>query len=120
MPIKAALLSLARSYNGKTESHSYEDMCNDPGLVSEVLKILAAHGKNNGLEKFEIPTKIQLCPEVWLPDSGLVTAAFKLKRRAIQDQFQSSITSINIYARLCALLRRCLSMAKTFFHVFNL
>ena len=29
-------------------------------------------------------------------------------------------TSINIYARLCALLRRCLSMAKTFFHVFNL
>ena len=91
VPIKAALLSLARSYNGKTESHSYEDMCNDPGLVSEVLKILAAHGKNNGLEKFEIPTKIQLCPEVWLPDSGLVTAAFKLKRRAIQDQFQSSI-----------------------------
>ena len=30
------------------------------------------------------------------------------------------ITTINIYARLCALLRRCLSMAKTFFHVFNL
>ena len=33
---------------------------------------------------------------------------------------QGECTSINIYARLCALLRRCLSMAKTFFHVFNL
>ena len=47
--------------------------------------------KKNGLEKFEIPTIIQLCPEIWLPDSGLVTAAFNLKRKAIQDAFQSSI-----------------------------
>jgi len=92
VPIKEALLSLAKSYKEhELDSYSYEDICNDPGLVGEVLKILAAHGKNNGLEKFEIPTKIQLCPEVWMPDSGLVTAAFKLKRRAIQNLYQSSI-----------------------------
>ena len=92
VPIKEALLSLAKSYKEfDIDSYSYEDICNDPGLVGEVLKILAAHGKNNGLEKFEIPTKIQLCPEVWMPDSGLVTAAFKLKRRAIQNLYQSSI-----------------------------
>jgi len=93
VPIKEALLSLAKncSVDMNIDSYSYEDICNDPGLVSEVLKILSAHGKNNGLEKFEIPTKIQLCPEVWMPDSGLVTAAFKLKRRAIQNLYQSSI-----------------------------
>lgn len=92
VPIKEALLSLAKTvYHENTDAYTYEDICNDPGLVSEVLKILVVHGKNNGLEKFEIPTKIQLCPEVWMPDSGLVTAAFKLKRRAIQDQFQTAI-----------------------------
>ena len=66
VPIKEALLSLAKncSVDMNIDSYSYEDICNDPGLVSEVLKILSAHGKNNGLEKFEIPTKIQLCPEV--------------------------------------------------------
>ena len=91
VPIKEALLRLAKNYTEITEESSYEEVCNDPGLVNEVLRILSLHGKKNGLEKFEIPTKIQLCPEVWMPDSGLVTAAFKLKRRAIQDQYQSSI-----------------------------
>merc|ERR1719347_1352798 len=91
VPIKTALLRLASNSTDITEGSSYEQLCNDPDLVREVLKILSAHGKNNGLEKFEIPTKIQLCPEVWMPDSGLVTAAFKLKRRAIQNAFQSSI-----------------------------
>ena len=71
-------------------------MCNYPDLVSEVLKILALHGKKNGLEKFEILRKIQLCPDVWMPDSGLVTAAFKLKRKAIQTAFQSSIDKMYV------------------------
>merc|ERR1719192_312366 len=96
VPIKAALLRLAKDYTDITEDSSYEEICNDPDLVSEVLKILSLHGKKNGLEKFEIPTKIQLCPEVWMPDSGLVTAAFKLKRKAIQTTFQSSIDEMYV------------------------
>jgi len=92
VPIQEALERFAKNFI--TYDASYEDMCNDPGVVQEVLKTLSAHGKQNGLEKFEIPTEIQLCPEIWLPDSGLVTAAFKLKRKAIQDAFQSSIDSM--------------------------
>lgn len=90
------MLRLAKDYTDITEDSSYEEICNDPDLVSEVLKILSLHGKKNGLEKFEIPTKIQLCPEVWMPDSGLVTAAFKLKRKAIQRAFQSSIDKMYV------------------------
>merc|ERR1719347_2274566 len=89
VPIQEALERLAKNY--MNYDASYEDICNDPGVVQEVLKTLSAHGKNNGLEKFEIPTEIQLCPDIWMPDSGLVTAAFKLKRKAIQEYFQSSI-----------------------------
>ncbi len=61
------------------------------------------------LEKFEIPQALKLIPEVWTPDmvysifsycayyqakmtiillQGLVTAAFKLKRKNIQDRYQ--------------------------------
>ena len=66
-------------------------MCANPAVEREVLCALADHGRAAGLERFEIPTAIRLCPQLWLPDSGLVTAAFKLKRRAIQTVFQSSI-----------------------------
>ena len=49
------------------------------------------HGKKCSLEKFEVPTKITLSPEIWTPESGLVTAAFKLKRKCIQVRFRCSI-----------------------------
>ena len=42
-------------------------------------------------EKFEIPTRLTLSPETWTPESGLVTAAFKLKRKCIQSLYQPSI-----------------------------
>merc|ERR1719347_1057006 len=69
----------------------YEDLCRDPDAVDKVLKKLMEHGKRNGLEKFEIPTKVTLYPAVWMPESGLVTAAFKLKRKALQSAFQADI-----------------------------
>lgn len=50
-----------------------------------------AFGKQHGLEKFEIPTKMTLIPNPWLPDSGLVTAALKLKRKEIQKKYQEDI-----------------------------
>jgi len=43
------------------------------------------------LEKFEIPGATTLCPELWTPESGLVTAAFKLKRKPIQDYYQKEL-----------------------------
>lgn len=43
------------------------------------------------LEKFEIPAAVKLCTEVWSPDMGLVTAAFKLKRKDIQERYQLDI-----------------------------
>ena len=55
------------------------------------MKSLVAFGKQHGLEKFEIPTKMTLIPNPWLPDSGLVTAALKLKRKEIQKRYQEDI-----------------------------
>ena len=55
---------------------------------------------NFRLEKFELPAAVTLCKELWTPDSGFVTAAFKLKRKPIQDHYQNDINRmINLYKR---------------------
>lgn len=43
------------------------------------------------LQKFEIPAAVTLCTDVWTPESGLVTAALKLKRKEIQDRYKKDI-----------------------------
>jgi len=89
VPIKNALERFATEL-GKT-TLDYDSLCKDNDVIQAVLKVLSVHGKKTNLEKFEIPTKITLAPETWTPESGLVTAAFKLKRKYIQALFQPSI-----------------------------
>ena len=54
-------------------------------------KTLVSYGVKTNLEKFEIPKKVTLVPEAWTPESGLVTAAFKLKRQVIKSFFHEEI-----------------------------
>jgi len=75
---------------GKTEA-CYERLCKDTDVTKAVMKALTLHGRKSNLEQFEIPTNITLLPDTWTPESGLVTAAFKLKRKCIQERFQPSI-----------------------------
>lgn len=51
-------------------------------------------GKAARLEKFEIPAKILLLPEPWTPESGLVTAALKLKREQIKTKFKDDLNKL--------------------------
>ena len=53
-----------------------------------MLSIRCVLGK---LEKFELPQKVKLVTEVWTPDTGLVTEAFKLRRRNIETRYQKDI-----------------------------
>ena len=54
--------------------------------------------KEGNLTKTEIPAKIYVDGSFgetgWLPDSGLVTDAFKLKRRQLNDHYKSEIASL--------------------------
>ena len=50
--------------------------------------------KQARLEKFEIPTKIKLIPEPWMPESGLVTAALKLKREIIKKAYEKDLAQL--------------------------
>lgn len=43
------------------------------------------------LDKFEIPAKIKLLPDPWTPESGLVTAALKIKRDQLKAKFKDDL-----------------------------
>ena len=72
-------------------STDVEVLCANPKIVKVALKEIGEHGKKCKLARFEIPTKITLCHEIWTPEMGLVTAAFKLKRKEIQTKYQKEI-----------------------------
>lgn len=60
-------------------------------MEKEVLKVLAEAAMAANLEKFEIPVKIRLSPDPWTPETGLVTDAFKLKRKELTAFYQTDI-----------------------------
>merc|ERR1711915_1135862 len=83
-PDRAALARLADKL-GKDSKMDIDQLVADKDLVGAVLRELVQQGKKGHLQKFELPGALHLCVEGWTPDSGLVTAAFKLKRRPSQD-----------------------------------
>lgn len=68
-----------------------EALCSNPKINKVALKEIAEHGKKYKLAKFEVPAKITLVKEIWTPEMGVVTAAFKLKRKEIQNMYQKEI-----------------------------
>merc|ERR1712071_685627 len=87
-PERGALTRLATKL-GKTGT--VEQLVIDRDVVGAALRELTSQGKLMKLQKFEIPGSVHLCLDQWTPDSGLVTAAFKLKRRPLQDFYQTEI-----------------------------
>ncbi|XP_020289226.1 long-chain-fatty-acid--CoA ligase 4 isoform X2 [Pseudomyrmex gracilis] len=70
---------------------SFEELCSNPKIEKAVLQELVEQAKKCKLQRFEIPGAVKLCAEQWSPDMGLVTAAFKLKRKAVQERYQHEI-----------------------------
>lgn len=88
-PIQKNLEELAQKL-GKADLQR-EELCMDDGIKKAILDELIATGKKAKLEKFELPADVYLTPDIWTPDTGLVTAAFKLKRKDIQSRYQDAI-----------------------------
>jgi len=76
------------------QSMSRSELLKDPDVIREVTNAIYEHGIKAKLHRTEIPTKIKLVEEEWLPDSGLVTAAFKLRRKNIQDYYKKDINRL--------------------------
>uniref|UniRef100_A0A9L0S1X0 long-chain-fatty-acid--CoA ligase n=1 Tax=Equus caballus TaxID=9796 RepID=A0A9L0S1X0_HORSE len=88
VPNQKELTELARK---KGLKGTWEELCNSCEMENEVLKVLSEAAISASLEKFEIPVKIRLSPEPWTPETGLVTDAFKLKRKELKTHYQADI-----------------------------
>ena len=88
-PVRAVLATMAARL-GKQEM-GFDSLCKDKDMTGAVLRELVNHGKVSRLEKFEIPGSVTLCTEEWTPESGLTTAAMKLKRKPLQEYYQQDI-----------------------------
>lgn len=71
-----------------------EELCHNDQAIKEVQQSLSKAAKAARLEKFEIPAKIVLLPEAWTPESGLVTAALKLKREQLKTKFKDDLNKL--------------------------
>ncbi|XP_020231094.1 long chain acyl-CoA synthetase 8 [Cajanus cajan] len=72
----------------------FPDLCNKPETVTEVLQSISKVAKSAKLEKSEIPAKIRLLPDPWTPESGLVTAALKIKREQLKAKFKDDLQKL--------------------------
>lgn len=91
-PNVKSLNEIAQLYN-KTNL-SFEEICKDTDVIKHVTSRVIEHGKKANLNKMEIPSKVKLCHEEWVPDSGLVTAALKIRRKQIEIFYQEDIAKL--------------------------
>jgi long-chain acyl-CoA synthetase len=90
-PAEIGLANLAKSIG---VSGTYSELCKDPKVIKAATEVIVAYGKSKKLIKFEIPTKIALCEDPWTPDTGLTTAAFKIKRKDVVEKYKNEIKKI--------------------------
>ncbi|KAE8290967.1 Long-chain-fatty-acid--CoA ligase 3 [Larimichthys crocea] len=88
VPNQKQLLALAEQMEVKG---TWEEICNNSQMEKEVLRIITEAAISAKLERFEIPKKIRLSAEPWTPETGLVTDAFKLKRKELKTHYQEDI-----------------------------
>ncbi|XP_033833156.1 fatty acid CoA ligase Acsl3-like [Periophthalmus magnuspinnatus] len=88
VPNQKHFLSLAEQYGVRG---SFTELCNNTTMEELVLKVLTEVALGAQLERFEIPRKICLSPDPWTPETGLVTDAFKLKRKELKSHYKDDI-----------------------------
>jgi len=68
-----------------------QELCKDKDVTGAVLREVVNHAKASNLEKFEIPGALTLTEVEWTPDSGLTTAAMKLKRKPLEEYYRHDL-----------------------------
>ena len=94
VPNQPALKELAESM--AITDTSPDALCKNQKILTTVITTLSTYGSKNGLEKFELPKKITLVTDEWTPDSGLVTAAFKIRRKQVVARYKQEIDMLYV------------------------
>lgn len=63
----------------------------NPSLVGKLTQEMTAMCLQQGIDRFEIPTRMGFVKEAWIPESGLVTDSLKIKRREVEKFYKKEI-----------------------------
>ena len=75
------------------ESDDISALCKDAKVIAHVTSLCAAKCKGK-LAAFETPKKYGLVDETWTPENDMLTSAFKIKRKAVEEKHRDLILSI--------------------------
>ncbi|CAD6500006.1 BgTH12-04111 [Blumeria graminis f. sp. triticale] len=89
VPAEPALKKLAQRIG--VEGNGLEELVDNPKIQQTVLTELQQAGKAGGLTGIEIIEGAVLADEEWTPQSGLITSAQKLNRRAILEKYKKEV-----------------------------
>ena len=67
------------------------ELCKDAAVREFYLRELQTIAKKNGFKSIEVVQGVVLTPDEWTPESGLVTAAQKVQRKAVEKKFLDEI-----------------------------
>lgn len=98
VPAADKLFSMSKLVGIDDEGATVEELCRDEKVKAFILKELQSHGRKQGLSRWEIPAAVHLTPDLWTPDSGLVTAALKLRRKQLGQHYQNMVREM--YSKL--------------------
>jgi long-chain acyl-CoA synthetase len=66
-------------------------LCTDRAVRAFYLRDMQIIAKKNGFRPIEVVQGVVLTPDEWTPESGLVTAAQKVQRKAVERKFWDEI-----------------------------
>ncbi|KAH7971906.1 hypothetical protein HPB52_003671 [Rhipicephalus sanguineus] len=71
-----------------------KDLCQDAQVAKAAEEAILEYARGSGLLKTEVPGRVKLCSEEWKPDTGLVTATYKIRRKPLQSFYQRDIDAM--------------------------
>ena len=69
----------------------FEQLCLDPDIHEHVFKSIQTLCTELGFKLREVPVAITMVKEEWSQDNNLLTAAFKMKRKQVNDFYRDQI-----------------------------
>ncbi|KAI8393753.1 uncharacterized protein BYT42DRAFT_596464 [Radiomyces spectabilis] len=93
VPAEPAVRQLAKELD--IEEPCWERLCEHPKLKKAILGALITEGKKAGFKSAELIFDVYICHDEWTVESGLLTAAQKIKRQDINKRFKAQLDSMN-------------------------
>lgn len=78
-------------FKGDAKNTDFHALCAEKTVADAVLKECNVVGKRANFKSIEVLEAVVLTPDEWTPESGLVTAAQKIQRKAITTKYKAEI-----------------------------